>query len=165
MDNTKRQTVVIAVLILLIACAGWFARNINEDMLIKDTVSKTKISQGEKDVFLQQRESKTLARNTTKEELLKIKADKGANKDAKIRAQAQMLDLNNRTEKEATIEKTIKSKGYQDALCYIERNGVEVSIKAKSNLAAAQVEEIKNIIIKNTGFAPSRIVVKGVKDE
>lgn len=163
MTNSKKQTVVIAVLILLIACAGWFAREFNKKNNLN--ALSTEADQNQKTVssFIDSRMGRDNARDAMRQELEKIISDVNQTETSKQSASAQMMLLLARGDKENKIETLVKERGYEDALCMINDNGVELCVKSDKELDAEQVHAITDVIVRATGIAPSNIVVKPQK--
>ncbi len=160
MSNSKKQTVVIAVLILLIACAGWFAREFNRSQNLNALSTEADLNEESMNFFVDSRMGRDNARSAMREELEKIISDTNQTEEAKQTASTQMMLLLSRGDKENTIETLIKERGYEDALCMIADNGVELSVKSPEELNAEQVNAIVDVIVRTTGMSPSNIVVK-----
>lgn len=163
MSNSKRQTVVIAVLILLIACAGWFAREFNNRQDLNALSTDASESQESANFFVESRMGRDNARSALKQELERIISDANQTEEAKQSASTQMMMLLARGDKENTIETLVRERGYEDALCMIDENGVELCVKSDEELTAEQVNAITDVIVRTTGIAPSNIVVKPQK--
>lgn len=160
MSNSKKQTVVIAVLILLIACAGWFAREFNKEQNLNALSTEADLNEESMNFFVDSRMGRDNARSAMREELEKIISDTNQTEEAKQTASTQMMLLLSKGDKENTIETLVKERGYEDALCMIEENGVELCVKSSEELNAEQVNAIVDVIVRTTGMSPSNIVVK-----
>lgn len=163
MSNSKRQTVVIAVLILLIACAGWFAREFNKEQNLNALSTDANQNQESMNFFVDSRMGRDNARSAMKQELEKIISDANQTEEAKQTASTQMMLLLARGDKENKIETLVRERGYEDALCMIDENGVELCVKSAEELNAEQVNAITDVIVRTTGIAPSNIVIKPKK--
>lgn len=161
MSGFRKQTMILAVLILLIACAGWYAKKFN-DTAVNETGATTKASETKQtsSFFAENRMSRENERNAEKQELDKIVSSKDASKDAKTAANMQKMELLGRGDKENKIESLVKGEGFDDVLCYIDDKGVEVCVKVTENLTEEQANHIKDIVVRTTQITPSNIVIK-----
>lgn len=159
MSDVKRQTAIIAVLIMLIAVAGWAAKRFNDSAYLT-TIGKNAEKQEATNYFAESRITRQQERSVVKQELEKIINSQEATKSAKEAATTKLMQLNDRALKESKIETLIKEKGFEDALCFIDDNGVEVYVRADNPLTSEEANQIKDIIVKTTGISPSRITVR-----
>jgi stage III sporulation protein AH len=162
MSNSKRQTVVIAVLILLIACAGWFAKRFNDSQDL-NALSTSNENTENSNLIVESRMGRDNQRSALKQELEKIVSDVNQTEEAKNQANEQLMMLLDRGNKENKIETLVMDRGYEDALCFIDEYGVEMSVKNPEPLNAEQVNQITDIVVRTTGISPSNIVVKQQK--
>lgn len=159
MSTLRRQTVIIAVLIVLIACAGWFAKRFNDT--VQDTSALIKSAQTESaNFFAESRISRDTKRSQMQEEFESIINNKDAAKEAKNAASTQLMQLIDRGDKENKIETLVKEKGFEDSLCFIDEHGVDVTVKTTESLTGEQVSQIKDIVVKTTGISPSGITIR-----
>ncbi len=161
--STKKQMYIIAVLIALIGCAGLFAKKFNNN--VKDgspLAVKTSKKQETTNFFSESRMGKENQRSAAKQEYEKIMNSKDASSEAKNDASQKLVSLVDMTEKENKIENMVKDKGYEDALCYVDENGVELCVKTKDALTDEQVAQITDVIVRTTKFPPTRITVRPV---
>lgn len=161
MQDSKKQNIVIAVLIVLIVCAAWFSKVFNDKAGDVNTISKeaneTKTSEN---FFVEGRMSKENARSAFTQELNKIIKDDSQTKEAKESATVKLMALYNRGTKENEIETLVKQRGYEDALCFIEETGVEITVKSEEALTTEEANKIKDVVVRITSIAPSNIVVR-----
>jgi stage III sporulation protein AH len=74
-----------------------------------------------------------------------------------------MMLLLARGDNENKIETLVRERGYEEALCVINENGVELCVKSLEELNGEQVNEITDVIVRTTGIAPSNIVIRPQK--
>lgn len=161
MSNLRKQTLVIAVLIGLIACAGWFANRFNQNTKDTSTLGlKTKQSKATTSYFVDSRLGRENARTTLKQEYDKIISSEDSTKEAKTSATTSLMELLNRGDKENAVETKAKQRGFSDALCLIGDSGVELCVKSETPLTKEQVAQLSDDVIKTTGIAPSNITIK-----
>ncbi|KMT21346.1 SpoIIIAH-like family protein [Clostridium cylindrosporum] len=170
MPNFRKQTVIIAVLIGLIGCASFFAKKFNDsfkdtDMVLKqgtevtETLNK-KVASSSKSFYSEGRMARENQRTTMKQELESIVNNKNATKESKEKASQKLMGLIEKGEKESKIETMVKEKGFEEALCIIDDNGVEISVKSSEKLTSEKVNQIKDIAVRSSGVAPSGIIIK-----
>ncbi|MEF9952600.1 MAG: SpoIIIAH-like family protein [Clostridium sp.] len=170
MPNFKKQTVIIAVLIGLIGCASFFAKKFNDsfkdtDMVLKpdteitETLGEVK-KESAKNFYSEGRMARENQRTTMKQELESIINNKNATKESKEKATKKLMNIIEKGEKETKIETMVKEKGFEEALCIIDDNGVEISIKSQEKLTGEKVNQIKDIAVRASGIAPSGIIIK-----
>jgi hypothetical protein len=78
-------------------------------------------------------------------------------------SQNYIMKVVDQNDKENKIETLVRERGYEEALCMINENGVELCVKSLEELNAEQVNGITDVIVRTTGIAPSNIVVRPQK--
>lgn len=169
MSNVRRQTLIIAVLIVLIACAGWFAKEFSDSTLTNTTGTKTTNADDQQNqeaavFFSKTRISRQSERSSTIEQLKSIIQSTDASSEDKSMASAKYMELLTRGEQENEVELKAKNDGYTDALCFITDTGVELYVKIADSLTQEQAFALQEIIVRTTGIAPSNIVVKPIAE-
>lgn len=165
MTDTKKQTIVIAVLIVLIAFAGIFSQKFNDSFGNINQTSKEASSKKEsQNFFADGRLGKENQRSYIKQQLENIINDDKQTEEARNSATESLMVLYDRGTKENEIETLVKQRGFEDALCFIDENGVEITVKGTEPLNADMVNKIKDIIVRKTSIAPSNIVVRGTSN-
>jgi len=169
MSNVRRQTIIIAVLIVLIACAGWFAKEFNDRPLTKTTGTETtnaddKQSQEAEAFFSKTRINRENERSSTMETLQGIIQNENASAEEKSEASKKYMELISRGNQENEVELKAKNDGFSDALCFITDTGVELYVKTSEDLTQEQAFALQEIIVRTTGIAPSNIVVKPIPE-
>ena len=170
MSNVRRQTLIIAVLIVLIACAGWFAKKYTDtstttagkDPGVTDTSGKQ--NQEASAFFSETRISRQSERSSTMDKLQNIIQSTSESAETKTDASSKYMALITRGDQENEVELKAKNEGYSDALCFIRDTGVELYIKVSENITADQAFVLQEIIVRTTGIAPSNIVVKPIEE-
>lgn len=161
MTNFRRQTMIIAVLIVLIAVAGFYAKRFNDT--VKDTNAFNKGGKNA-NFFTETRMARDNQISVKKTELEAIINNENSTAEAKNAASAELMALSDRAEKQQTIESLVKERGFEDVVCMIDDNGIEVSVKNAEALTKEQANQIKEIVVKKTSMAPTSIVVKQRKN-
>jgi len=118
-----------------------------------ETTSTEKTSQ-DKDYFARARYERDCARSETVE-ILSVSSV--SNEDAE-NLKEKIAEHEKNAGNETAIENSVKTKGYEDCVAFVDETGVKVIVKA-SKLDAEGVEAIKNIIIGQTGASPTEIKI------
>ena len=153
----KKQAVIIGTLLALIVCAGVLATKLNNPLYVNGTDSGSKQStvsfnnndkKNNKSQFFD--ETKLTREQKSAETLQTLKTlidDKNVSKENRDDAAKKYTDLAMNTNYESKIEATLKSKGYEDAICSIEDNKARVIVKGKDKLTDKDTREIKNVVM------------------
>lgn len=153
----KKQAVIIGTLLALIVCAGVLATKLNNPLYVNGTDSGSKQStvsfnnndkKNNKSQFFD--ETKLTREQKSAETLQTLKTlidDKNVSKENRDDAAKKYTELAMNTNYESKIEATLKSKGYEDAICSIEDNKARVIVKGKDKLTDKDTREIKNVVM------------------
>jgi|LSQX01.3.fsa_nt_gb stage III sporulation protein AH len=183
----KKRQIVIVSLIIMILIAGylnWSYQNeldnypivandvedaperlgeaelvINDDISVEEQDSS--IVADSKDInrfFLEAHMDKERARSEAFEVLEEIVNNENSSEETKINAQEQMMALAKSIEKEAIIENLIKAKDFEDAVVFFDEGVVNV-ILPSGTLSSAQVAQIQDIVVSQTGLSADNIKI------
>ncbi|MCT8976031.1 SpoIIIAH-like family protein [Clostridium sp. CX1] len=153
----KKQAVIICTLLALIVCAGVLATKLNSPLYVNggetgtgnSTVSfNNNDKKSSKSQFFD--EAKLTRDQKSAQTLQTLKTlidDKNVSKENRDEAAKKYTELAMNTNYESKIEATLKSKGYEDAICSIEDNKVRVIVKGKDKLTDKETREIKNVVM------------------
>lgn len=149
----KKQAGIILTLLALIICTGILAAKVNNNL---DTVGPTDlgglnglkgtISESKNDYFTYARAEKDQNDTRTIETLKGIIENQNTSKENKDKATEEYTKLTTNQKYETSIELSLRGKGYEDVLCFIENNQARVYIKTKEKLTAKQVAQIQEVI-------------------
>lgn len=159
---TKKQFGIIFTLLALIICVGILATKVNSTLTsvpgdLSDAVSfnggeeETSVedeqttSTESKNFFYDSRTEREQATASTIENLKNIVEDKNTSKEQREKAQKELTTATSNKENESKIEVSVKSLGFEDALCYIEGDKVRVIVKVKEPLTEKQSVQIQEI--------------------
>ena len=182
----KRQIVIVSliIMILLAVYLNWSYQNeldnypivandvedaperlgeaelvINDDISVEEQDSS--IVADSKDInrfFLEAHMDKERARSEAFEVLEEIVNNENSSEETKINAQEQMMALAKSIEKEAIIENLIKAKDFEDAVVFFDEGVVNV-ILPSGTLSSAQVAQIQDIVVSQTGLSADNIKI------
>lgn len=99
--------------------------------------------------------------NTRKKEIEYIKNiidNPNSDKEMKVEAQSQLLELTNVMEKELGVEGLIKAKGFNDVVVILHENSVNVVVD-KDDLSPEEVAQILDIVKRETGQQADNIKI------
>lgn len=165
----KKQGVIIVVLLALIVCAGVLATKLNSDLDYvagndiengKSTISFNESTSSENNFF---KESQIIRDNETAQALQTLKAlidDELTSKEDRSELSKKYTNLALASSNQSQIETLLKSKGYEDALCYVQDSKVTVIIKSSEKLTEAQQKQIQDVVMDVTHIRDVEIQLK-----
>ncbi len=170
----KKKQVVLSALVLMIGLAGYFnwsyqnsdngTVNDTEDMTLGEAklVSGSNITE-KREYFSESRTEKEVGRSKALESLKGIAENPESSPEAKKEAEMRIIDMTGRMEKEVTAEAEIKSKGFSDAIVYINEDSVTVVVKSDKELTDTDALKIQEIILKHKEVDVSNISISRYK--
>lgn len=168
----KKKNIIIVTLILLIVAAVYIStkygrvlkvdnnepgvQQTEETGKIETSTVNTQVAAG---YFIDEKIGRENQRTINKQTLTDIMNNKNASKEAKADAEKKLLNLVNYSELEMKIEALIKTKGFEDALVFLNDTSANVTVKTKT-INADQVSQIKNIVCRESGLPASKVMVQ-----
>lgn len=153
----KKQAGIIVTLLSLIVCVGILAVRVNSGMQGLDltTLSTEGNNENEEqanttsstDYFYDSRSAREQSDSNYIKGLEAIIADENTDDTQKQEANAKLEAKTTAMADESRIELSITSKGYEEALCYIDDSKARVIVKNASELTQNQVNEIQDIVL------------------
>lgn len=155
----RKQAGIIVTLLSLIVCVGILAFRVNSGMqgLDLSTLSVDDTSQNEEDTntsvsdntdyFYDSRSAREQSDSNYIKGLEAIIADENTDTTQKQEANAKLEAKTTAMADESRIELSITSKGYEEALCYINDNKATVIVKNAKELTQDQANEIQDIVL------------------
>ena len=173
----RKQGIIIVVLLALIATAGVLASRLNSPLISSVTGGDSNGNQGS--IISQNNQGNTVDTNSLTvgpfaaaktarnqaytqniQQLNNIIKDQSVSEQTKQEAQDSYLQITLNNEYESKVELALKAIGYQDAVCIIDNDTVNVIIKADSPLDEKAAREIKNEVVRITKLVDIFIQVK-----
>lgn len=108
--------------------------------------------------FLQARIDREQTYSKLKEGYLAVIDNDQLEQDNKVEAVKEMLDLQDRIEKEAAAESLLEAKGFKDVFVRMIDNKVDVVINAKE-LSQADLAKVEDVVRRQTGVDAENIVI------
>lgn len=179
----KRNQIVISALIVVILCAGflnykynqakltsgtnpigsaYFVDNIKGEDINSDELASVAKVNG--DYFIVTRAEKERARDEQKETMQSVINNKNSDKEAKDKAQAELIRISKNTEKEMVIEGVLKGKGFGEAIAFINDNKIDIVIKDDTNLISSQQAMILDVVNRETGITAENTKINPYKN-
>ncbi|APM38607.1 SpoIIIAH-like family protein [Clostridium kluyveri] len=178
----KKQAVIIVTLLALIVCVGVVATKLNSPInyvngldnngtsnsTVSSSSTKSKSTESgttqSKDSESQFFEETRLTRDQKNAETLQTLKnfidDQNVSQDNRTDAEKKYTALAMNANYEMKIENTLKSKGYEDAICSIENDKVRIIVKNKEKLTDKNTREIKDVVMSISKLQDVEIEVK-----
>lgn len=178
----KKQAVIIVTLLALIVCVGVVATKLNSPINYvngldnngtsnstvssnstksKSTESDTTQSKDSKSQFFEETRLTRDQKNAeTLQTLKNFIDDQNVSQDNRTDAEKKYTALAMNANYEMKIENTLKSKGYEDAICSIENDKVRIIVKNKEKLTDKNTREIKDVVMSISKLQDVEIEVK-----
>lgn len=165
----RKRNIILGVLIMLLMVftvydyIGNYRDKITSSEKAKQTleqsITNTNVSQSSSEnIFSSFKLERERIRSQSIDTLKELINNSNSDKELKLQAQKEMMNLVKLTEKEMVIENLIKAKGFNDALVFIHENNVNVIVDAQ-NLTTAQVAQIQDIVSRETGVSIENIKI------
>ncbi|MFL0196895.1 SpoIIIAH-like family protein [Clostridium sp. WILCCON 0269] len=184
----KKQAVIIVTLLALIVCVGVVATKLNspinyvngvdnngstvsssssdstgdnngtENKNTKSDAAQSKDSQS--GFFEETRLTRDQKNAETLQTLKNFIDDQNVSNDNRADAEKKYTALAMNTNYEMKIENTLKSKGYEDAICSIENSKARIIVKDKDKLTDKNTREIKDVVMSISQIQDVEIEVK-----
>ena len=152
----SKQAMIIVTLMVLILGVGALAHNVNSRLSEGDLAltMKEQADGGEKgtettansDYFYETRSIREQEDDKSIQTLKAIIADKNTSKEQKDSATEKLSEKTTNRDLESRIELNIKSKGYKDAICFLDGDKARVVVAQSEALKEEQVIEIQDIV-------------------
>ncbi|MGL4451496.1 MAG: SpoIIIAH-like family protein [Sarcina sp.] len=154
--NSKQAMIIITLMVLILG-VGALAQNVNSrlsdgdlaltmkeqgESVEKDKGAETKSS----DYFYETRSIREQEDDKAIQTLKAIIADENTSKDQKDSATEKLSEKTTNRDLESRIELNIKSKGYKDAICFLDGDKARVVVAQSDALKEEQVIEIQDIV-------------------
>jgi len=154
----KKQSGIIVTLVVLIVFAGYLATKVNGPLYVNDSdfnKEKSAISLKENKTSSKYFEEARLTRDQENARTLQtIKAlidDANTPKEQKDTAAEQYLNISLASQNETDIELALKAKGYEEALCSIVADKVQILLKTeKKELSQEELRSIQDVVMSKT---------------
>lgn len=173
MKALKKKQVVLTALVAMIGLAGyfnWMYQNADngsvtdsEEMALGEArlVSGSSIKE---DYFAKSRMERDTGRSKAMEVLKSICEGSDSDPEAKREAEQKLIEMSERTEKEAAAEGEIRAKGYDDCVVYLTDGTASVVVKSENEITGTDAAKIQEIVIRAAGVDGSKISISSYKE-
>lgn len=169
----RRKKVVLTALVAMIGLAGYFnwmyknsdngAVSDSEEMALGEArlVSGSSISE---DYFSKSRLERDTGRSKAMEALRAVSENPESSEEAAKEAEAKIIAMSERTEKEAAAEGEIRAAGYDDCVVYLTDDAASVIVKSDDEITGSDAAKIQEIVIRTSGVDSSAISISAYKN-
>lgn len=98
------------------------------------------------------------------EVLKSISESSDSDPEAKREAEQKLIEMSERTEKEAAAEGEIRAKGYDDCVVYLTDGTASVVVKSENEITGTDAAKIQEIVIRAAGVDGSKISISSYKE-
>jgi stage III sporulation protein AH len=163
----KKQSGIIVTLVVLIVVAGYLATRLNGPLYVNDTefgndksAISLKESKSSSTYFVEAKLTRDQENSRTLQTIKSLMDDTNTPKVQKEAAAEQYLSISVATANESDIELAIKAQGFEEALCSIVDDKVDVLVKTdKKELSQEELRAIQDVVMSKTKL--ENIVVSG----
>jgi len=164
----KKQSGIIVTLVVLIVFAGYLATKVNGPLYVNDgdfSGEKSAISLKESTTtssfFTEAKLSRTQQNNSALQSIKTLMDDANTPEAQKKTAATQYMNISMATQNEGDIELALKALGYNEAMCSIVDDTVEILVKTdKKVLTEAQLRSIKDVVMSKTKLEKIDVKIK-----
>ena len=161
----KKQAVIILTLLALIVCAGVYAAKINSSNLYVNsedpTEEHTSSIKNTQAIFDEARLKYEQTNKDTINRLKTVMDDKNAPAEQKADATAKYNTLSMEMKFSDDIQTQLKLKGFEDVVCSIQNNTVNLMIKNKEvKLTDTQVKDIESVVLNVSKIKNIKLDIK-----
>lgn len=157
LSANAKKVIVLCSMVALLVLTGVLNFVLNGDLLSKDnptTVGGDAVTT----FFSDYRTNRETARAEEMSYLDAIISSEDSSAEAKTTAEEMKQELLGNIEAELVIESLIKAKGFDDAVVTMSTNNVNVIVN-KSELESQEVAQILSVILEETEYTASEVVV------
>jgi len=133
-------------------------QGVGEAGIIGDDQAQVAVTTDEETFFVEAKLSRQKARDKAVETLATMLSDASLDAQQKTDLAVRATELAKSIEVEGKIENMIKAKGFAEVMVYYDAERADVIVKT-DGLEAAQVSQIKDIILKESEIAPEKISI------
>ncbi len=106
--------------------------------------------------FAEEKLLREQSRTSQVEQLTQYVANENLDQDSKAKAAANLLEIQERIEKESSAEALLRAKGFQEVYVRIDDDTVDVVVN-KAELTDSEIAQIEEIVNRKTGYSVGKI--------
>ncbi len=158
MKSNKKKIIVLSFMVVLLVVSAvlnvWLNNKLNKQADVAGKVEEPAVTT----TFSSFRSSRETSRQELFDYLDAIITAEATSAEAKTAAETQKQDICNQMETELLLESLIKAKGFEDVIVTLSDKNCTVVV-ADSDLQAAEVAQILNVVTSETNYTAKNIVV------
>ena len=135
-----------------------FQALITKKEAITEEVAQTSGAVSETDYFAEEKLLREQSRASQVEQLTEYVANENLDQETKAKAAENLLEIQERIEKENGAEALLRAKGFKEVYVRIDDDGVDVVI-SKSELSDSDIAQIEEIVNRKTGYSVGKIKI------
>jgi stage III sporulation protein AH len=164
----KKQSGIIVTLVVLIVFAGYLATKVNGPLYVNDgdfgkekSAISLKESKTSSTYFAEAKLSRDQENSRTLQTIKALIDDVNVPKEQKATAADQYLSISMATQNETDIELALKAQGFNEALCSIVDDKVQIIVKStKKELSKEELSKIQDAVMSKTKLEKIEVQVK-----
>ena len=167
----KKQSGIIVTLVVLIVFAGYLATKVNGPLYVNDgdfsteksaiSLKQNKTASTASTYFVEAKLSRDEDNTRTLQNIKTLIDDANTPKEQKTTASKQYLNISLASQNEADIELALKALGYNDSMCSIVDDKVQILVKSdKKQLTEEQLRNINDVVMSKTKLEKIEVKIK-----
>ncbi|MCB2291989.1 SpoIIIAH-like family protein [Clostridium algoriphilum] len=167
----KKQSGIIVTLVVLIVFAGYLATKVNGPLYVNDgdfsseksaiSLKETKTASTASTYFVEAKLSRDQESQRTLQTIKTLIDDTNTPKAQKATAATQYLNISMASQNETDIELALKALGYNEAMCSIVNDKVQILVKSdKKQLTEEQLRSINDVVMSKTKLEKIEVKIK-----
>jgi len=163
----KKQSGIIVTLVVLIVLAGYLATKVNGPLYVNDTdftsenAVSLKQSKNSSTYFVEAKLTRDTQSASALQTIKLLMDDANTPKQQKETAAEQYLNISTATQNESDIELAIKAQGFEEALCSIVDDKVDILVKTeKKELSKEELRGIQDVVMSKTKLEKIVVSIK-----
>ena len=118
----------------------------------------------ESEYFINAKIDREQTRALSVEILLEVINNDSLGEEQKVQAAAEMMQLQERIEKEAAAESLLEAKGFEEVFVRMDEDSADVVVNV-NQLTEADLAQISDVVSRKTGILPENIVISPLKTQ
>ena len=164
----KKQSGIIVTLVVLIVFAGYLATKVNGPLYVNDgdfnsekSAISLKENKSSSNYFVEAKLSRDQENARTLQTIKALIDDANTPEEQKATAAEQYLNISMASQNESDIELALKAQGFEEALCSIVEDKVQILVKTeKKELSEEELRSIQDVVMSKTKLENIEVKIK-----
>jgi len=164
----KKQSGIIVTLVVLIVFAGYLATKVNGPLYVNDgdfnsekSAISLKENKSSSNYFVEAKLSRDQENARTLQTIKALIDDANTPEEQKATAAEQYLNISMASQNESDIELALKAQGFEEALCSILEDKVQILVKTdKKELSEEELRSIQDVVMSKTKLENIEVKIK-----